>query len=455
LDLEKLNNIYFLGIGGIGMSALARYFNQKGVKVCGYDKTPTGLTAKLEEEGIEIHFDDDIRKIPANPGLVVYTPAIPSDLAELIYLRNSGVRIRKRAEILGLLSRQKKTIAVSGTHGKTTISTMIAHLMTQSVKGCNAFLGGISKNYNTNFLSSSKSEWLVVEADEYDKSFLQLEPEIAVITAADADHLDIYGDINTMKATYKLFAGQVKPGGKLLIKKGIGLNLERLKNATLSEYSLDEKADYYAGNIRSKDLGFIFDFFAPGQTITDVELRLPGLINLENAVAALSVAVMAGLKEEEIKAALPGFTGNERRFDIQFRSKNRVYIDDYAHHPEELKGVISSVRNLFPGKKILGIFQPHLYSRTKDFADGFAKSLAMLDSVILLPVYPAREKPIAGVDSAMILRRMISDSKQLCNKDDIPLVLLDKDFDILLTLGAGDIDQLVNPIKSFLNEIRC
>jgi UDP-N-acetylmuramate--alanine ligase len=276
-----------------------------------------------------------------------------------------------------------------------------------------------------------------------------------VITAADADHLDIYGDINTMKATYRLFAGQVKPGGKLLIKKGIGLNLERLKNATLSEYSLDEKADYYAGNIRSKDLGFIFDFFAPGQTITDVELRLPGLINLENAVAALSVAVMAGLKEEELTAALPGFTGNERRFDIQFRSKNRVYIDDYAHHPEELKGVISSVRNLFPGKKILGIFQPHLYSRTKDFADGFAKSLAMLDSVILLPVYPAREKPIAGVDSAMILRRMISDSKQLCNKDDIPLVLLDKDFDILLTLGAGDIDQLVNPIKSFLNEIRC
>jgi len=454
LNLKNLHTIYFLGIGGIQMSALARYFKKQGNKVSGYDKTPTALTRKLQEEEIDIHFDDDISKITANPDLVIYTPAIPPDLKEFQFLKDSGVVIKKRSEILGILSRDKRTIAVAGTHGKTTISTMIAHLMYGSEAGCNAFLGGISKNYNTNLLTSETSNWLVVEADEYDKSFLQLEPEIAVITAADADHLDIYGDIGELKATYLLFAGKVRQGGKLLVKKGVDLNLSSLKNRPVLQYSLYEETDFYAVNIRDRDLGYVFDFIAPGKVIHDVELRLPGYINLENSIAALAVADMAGMKDSYLRDALPEFMGNDRRFDIQIRTDKLIYIDDYAHHPEEIKGVVGSVRSRFPEKKILGIFQPHLYTRTRDFADEFAKSLGMLDSVILLPIYPAREKPIPGVTSELILNKILSDDKQICEKQDVVKVLPNMDFDIVMTLGAGDIDQLVSPIKTILNKTR-
>lgn len=454
MDLKKIHSVYFLGIGGIGMSALARYFKDKGVKVSGYDKTPTSLTNKLVNEGMEIHYDDNINKIPIDLDLVIYTPAIPKYLHEFVFLLNSGVTVKKRSEVLGMLTREKRTIAVAGTHGKTTISTLIAHLLKQSGAGCTAFLGGISKNYHSNLLNSENSRWMVVEADEYDRSFLQLQPEFAVITATDADHLDIYGNIGNLKAAYLQFAGNIKTEGTLLIKKGVDLQLNNLKGTRVLQYSLSDGADFYARNVRTHDIGYIFDFISPEYSISDIELRIPGLINVENAVAALSIAIIAGLKESELKAALPLFTGIERRFDIQFRSKDRIYIDDYAHHPEEIRGVVTSVKTMFPGKKITGIFQPHLYSRTRDLADEFARSLELLDEIILLPIYPAREKPIEGVNSDMILKKIAHQAKSVCKKDEVINVISNKDIDVLMTLGAGDIDQLVIPIRDYFIETR-
>ncbi len=454
MDLKKIHSIYLLGIGGIGMSALARYFKGQGMKVSGYDRTPTILTSKLENEGMEIHYDDNINKIPGSLDLVIYTPAIPKYLHEFVFLLNSGVTVKKRSEVLGILTRDKRTIAVGGTHGKTTISTLTAHLLRQSGVGCTAFLGGISKNYHSNLLTSDKSDWMVVEADEYDKSFLQLQPELAVITATDADHLDIYGNIGNMKAAYQQFAGNIKTDGILLIKKGVDLHLNNLKGTRVLQYSLNYKADFYAGNVRNHDIGYIFDFITPEQTINDLELRLPGMINVENAVAALTMATLAGLRDAELKAALPLFTGIERRFDIQFRSKDMIYIDDYAHHPEEIKGVVASVKNMFPGKKITGIFQPHLYSRTRDLANEFAQSLELLDEIILLPIYPAREKPIEGVNSEMILSKILHRKTSVCTREEVINVISHKDFDILMTMGAGDIDQLVNQIRDYFIKTR-
>ena len=437
------------------MSALARYFKQKGINVSGYDKTSTILTGQLQAEGIDIHFEDDVNKIPDNIDLIIYTPAIPNDLNEFRYLTESlrkkaGLSIKKRSEILGMLSREKSTITIAGTHGKTTISTLVAFLLKQSAVDCTAFLGGISKNFESNLVTSDKSDWLVVEADEFDKSFLQLHPSIEVITSVDADHLDIYGDIENLKNTFREFAGQIRVGGTIIRKKGIDLNFDDLPDCRIFEYALDTKADFYAKNIVLEKEQYKFDIVTPDKIIKDIKLGIPGLINVENAVAAIAVAWLSDVTENEIKQALPNFSGIKRRFDYQVNNDKIVYIDDYAHHPEEISGFVSSVKKMYPGKKVLGIFQPHLYSRTRDFAKEFAISLELLDDIILLPVYPAREKPIEGIDSGIIYDKIRKSKKTLSSKEDLIKNIEKKEFDILLTLGAGDIDKMVQPIKEYL-----
>ena len=451
MNLNNLHKIYLLGIGGIGMSALARYFYAKGVKVSGYDKTQTTLTKQLQSEGIDIHFDDNPENIPENIDLIIYTPAIPENLKEFIYLKKTGIPIKKRSEVLGILSGEKKTIAVAGTHGKTTVSTLIAFLLKNSDTDCTAFLGGIAKNYDTNILISEKSDWIVIEADEYDRSFLQLKPAIGVITSVDADHLDIYESFDNLKNSFVSFANQIQKNGTLIFKKEINLNLDKLHNRKIFSYSLkDTSADFHTQNLRFTDGLYIFDFVTPENSIKNIVLGIPGLINVENAVVAIASAYLAGVTETEIKAALPVFSGIKRRFDFQIKSNELIYIDDYAHHPEEIKGMVSSVKEMYPGKKILGIFQPHLYSRTKDFANEFAQSLELLDEIILIPIYPARETPIKGVSSEMILNRISKTEKQVCTKENLINIIAEKEFDILLTLGAGDIDQLVKPIKNYM-----
>ncbi|MCD4682827.1 MAG: UDP-N-acetylmuramate--L-alanine ligase, partial [Bacteroidales bacterium] len=349
---------------------------------------------------------------------------------------------------------EKQTIAVAGTHGKTTVTTLIAHLLTQSKIGCSAFLGGISKNYDANLLTSDSSDWMVVEADEYDRSFLNLYPKIGIITSLDADHLDIYGDFENLKSSFRQFAEQIKNDGLLIIKKRIELNPDQSTGLKIYKYSINEKADFYTENIRLKGDKYIFDLITPENQISGLELGIPGLINVENAVAALAAAYLTGAEEHELKSALSLFTGIHRRFDYKIKTEDLIYIDDYAHHPEELKGIINSVREIYPEKTILGIFQPHLYSRTRDFTDEFAKSLDLLDEVILLPIYPAREKPIEGVNSELILNKISKQKKTLCSKEELIHKIAAKKFDILLTLGAGDIDQLVQPIQNYFTETR-
>ncbi len=432
------------------MSALARYFNHLGIQVSGYDKTETPLTYQLQKEGIQVHFSDDPGQIPESIDLVIYTPAVPEDLNEFVYLRNSGLPIKKRAEVLGDLSRLNKTIAVSGTHGKTTVSTMIAHILFNSSVGCSAFLGGLSKNYNSNFLVSDQSDLVVVEADEFDKSFLQLEPEVTVITSMDADHLDIYIDHNNLKSTFGKFVRQIKPGGTLLLKHGVELEFQR-DDIDIYRYSLDQESDYFASNIRFEDGQYVFDLSTPQLLIEDLKLEMPGLINVENAVAATAVSLITGAHIEELRNSLAEFSGIKRRFDVQINSQQLVYIDDYAHHPEEIRKFVGSVKAMFPGKVILGIFQPHLYSRTKDFAEEFAKSLDMLDETILLPIYPAREKALPGIGIEIILDKMKAKNKSVSTKKELLKLLETKKFDVILTLGAGDIDQMVTPLKEFLD----
>jgi UDP-N-acetylmuramate--alanine ligase len=450
LDLKNIHSIYFLGIGGIGMSALARYFKLQGVKVNGYDKTPTTLTQQLQAEGMNIHFDDDIAKIPFDIDLVVYTPAVPKDLKEYQHLLNSGILIKKRAEVLGDLTKDKKTIAVAGTHGKTTVSALIAHLLTHSGIGCSAFMGGISKNYHTNLLTSEKSEWMVVEADEYDKSFLQLHPDIGIITSADADHMDIYGSLENLRTTFRQFASNIKKEGILILKYGVDLDLDTITKDKVVIYSKTANSGYHAENIRFENEKYIFDYITPEKKITNIKSGLPGEINVENAVAALTAAHLAGVSDEALKSGLLTFSGMERRFDVQIKTDKIIYIDDYAHHPEEIKATVSSVRKMYPDKKITGIFQPHLFTRTRDFADEFARSLELLDEIILLPIYPAREKPIKGVNSEMLLVRIQKDKKEICQKEMIVNLIGQKKIEVLLTLGAGDIDQLVTPIRDYL-----
>ncbi|MDR1527092.1 MAG: UDP-N-acetylmuramate--L-alanine ligase [Dysgonamonadaceae bacterium] len=449
---------YFIGIGGIGMSAIARFYKHEGYEVAGYDKTPSDLTDELQNEGINIHFDDCVAAIPEqfrnNETLVIYTPAIPDNSLELNYFRDTGNTPVKRSAVLGMIAKDKKVLAVAGTHGKTTTSTLLAHLMTVASNGCTAFLGGVSKNYNSNLLLS-KSEWLVAEADEYDRSFLRLYPHIAIVTAADADHLDIYGTEKEMKNAFGDFVSQIDSDGVLILKKGTKIPLDKIRCKTYS-YSYDNKeADFYAFNIfpykDATTTKFLkFDVHTPAGTIDNCTLQLPGWVNIENAVAAVAAAILAGADKNRIKNALETFSGVKRRFDIQINTPELTYIDDYAHHPEELRAAITSVRQMFPGRKILGVFQPHLYTRTRDFADGFADSLSLLDELILLDIYPARELPIEGVTSGIIFDKVRIENKLMRTRDELMNLLKNRDIDVLITLGAGDIDRFVEPITKLL-----
>ena len=455
MRFENLKMVYFIGIGGIGMSALARYFHALGKNVSGYDKTPTSLTDELIREGIAVHFEDVPEKIMQldvhkEDCLVVYTPAVPKDHGELNYFIQHGYAVLKRAQVLGLITENHFTIAVAGTHGKTTTSSMIAHILKASGINCIAFLGGISNNYGSNLLlpdKTSDKSIVIAEADEYDRSFLALHPDIAVITSMDADHLDIYGDKNYMEDSYRLFAQQVKGNGVLISKSGLPIGKI---NAAQKTYALAGDADYIASAIQIKNHRYYFNWHNHVGSIENLFTLMPGRHNVENIIAAIAVARQVGIPEEKIAAAVQSYSGVRRRFDYRIQSEDLVFIDDYAHHPEELRACISSVRELYPGKKITGIFQPHLFTRTRDFADGFAKSLSLLDELILLDIYPARELPLAGVTSKMILDRVTIPNKTLCRKEEVTEELNARKIEVLLTLGAGDIDQLVEPVKYFL-----
>lgn len=452
MDIKAIHNVYFIGIGGIGMSAIARFFNTLGKNVAGYDKVSKPLTNDLVEEGINIHFNDSIENILSEyknkkNTLIVYTPAIPKDNKELNFFIENGFEIKKRSEVLGMLSQEKRCLAVAGTHGKTTITTMLSHLMKQSRMGCNAFLGGISKNYNTNYLVDKDSKYVVVEADEFDRSFMQLSPQKAVITSVDADHLDIYAGEEDIKDTFKQFVGRINSGGKLLMKKGLDFDLPERNDIEIYTYSLNQDTDFRAEDIRIENGLYVFNFIGVKGKISNLKLGLPGLINVENAIAAIGMATLSGVHNDEIFNSLQKFKGIQRRFDYQIQRDDFVYIDDYAHHPEELKASISSIKELFKGRKVTGIFQPHLYTRTRDFADGFAKSLDLLDEIILLDIYPAREEPIPGISSEIILEKIGNKNKTLCSKNELLELLENKNPEVLVTLGAGDIDELVEPIK--------
>ncbi len=448
---EKLHTVYFLGIGGIGMSALARYLHAAGVSVSGYDKTKTPLTMELEKEGIKIHYEDTPELIDNSPELVVYTPAIPSDLNELLRVRELALPLMKRSELLEVITNDHQTLAVAGTHGKTTVSTMLAHVMYSSPVGCTAFLGGIAKNYNSNLLLNTRSKFMVAEADEFDRSFLRLHPALAIITSADADHLDIYKEHKNLLDSFNSFASNVVAGGIVLIKKGIGLTLNSTGSTRQYTYSLNDEADFQVRDLTLANGQYSFTLATPNGEIKGFNPSLPGLFNVENAVAAAAAAWLSGISPDHIVHAINTFTGVRRRFDHRIVKNDLLYIDDYAHHPEELKACITSVRKLYPQRKITGIFQPHLYTRTRDFADGFAESLALLDELILLDIYPAREKPIEGVTSGMLLDITAVKDKKLLSKEATIQYLQSHKPDILLTLGAGDIDQLVPIIERILS----
>ncbi|MEZ5103376.1 MAG: UDP-N-acetylmuramate--L-alanine ligase [Draconibacterium sp.] len=455
-NLQNIKNVYFLGIGGIGMSALARYFKFTGRNVAGYDRTPTTLTKTLQEEGIDVHFVDDIRNIPKNwnPAntLAVFTPALPDDHQELSWFREKPIGLLKRAKVLGLICNEKNGIAISGTHGKTTVSTMTATILNNTDVGCGAFLGGISKNFGSNLLlPKDESPWIVAEADEFDRSFLHLEPLLALVTSIDADHLDIYGDKGKIVDAFEKFISQIKPGGKLVIKKGVELNLQKTK-AEVYTYSLKDDTDFATRNLRLNTAGgfYEFDLKTPDGIIANFKMNYPGLVNVENAVAASSLAFLAGVDFDHIKKGIEDYQGVVRRFDIRFKNEKYIYIDDYAHHPEELKAIISSVKAMYQGRKITGIFQPHLYSRTRDFAAEFAASLDLLDEAVLIPLYPAREEPIKGVSSEIILNNMKLENKFLAEKSEVLELLKKHETDVVLTMGAGDIDGMAGDIIEIL-----
>ena len=451
-----MRRVYLIGIGGIGMSALARYYHHEGSVVAGYDKTPSRITAELEKEGISIHFEDNLNQIPEifkveiEKTLVIYTPAVPSDMGELCWFREKGYRLIKRSLALGEVASSKRTLAVAGTHGKTSTSTLLAHIMTSSGKGCTAFLGGISKNYHTNLLLS-KSEYLVAEADEFDRSFLQLWPDTAIITSTDADHLDIYTNHQNIKDAFYDFASQVKQGGDLIVKTSIELKAKLSENVTVYRYSFNEGGDFCAENITPLDGGyFSFTLKYPKGRIENCRVGIPGWVNVENGIAAAAAALLNGVDEEMVRAALASFQGVERRFDIHINTPKISYIDDYAHHPKEITAAISSIREIFPGRRLTGIFQPHLYSRTRDFAEDFAKSLDMLDELLLMDIYPARELPIEGITSETIFNKMELLNKRLVTKESILNNIESIDPEILITFGAGDIDRFIEPIKELL-----
>lgn len=460
LKLKKLkpkneNKYFFLGIGGIGMSALARFYKNEGAEVGGYDLTPSKLTQTLEEEGIEIHYKDNVSLIPVkymNPTLteIIQTAAIPDDNKELNFFKAGGFKVIKRSIALKELTAKKKAICVAGTHGKTTVSTIVAHLFKQSKIGTNAFLGGISNNYQSNLLVDKESPFVVIEADEYDRSFHQLSPQSAIITNTDADHLDIYGSKEELLKAFSEFTALIQDGGFLVKRKGIDLVADTKDSVSVFEYAINEKADFYGENIRIEDEKLRFDFRSIKGDIKDLELGVPIPINVENAVAAIAIGLLNGIEIEEIPAAINSFSGIKRRFDLKYQDEKIRFIDDYAHHPVELEASISSVKELYPGKKICAIFQPHLFSRTKDFAADFGKSLSKLDSLILLDIYPARELPIKGVDAGLIYKYVDCKEKTLCKKGAIISKLEKTSFDILLTLGAGDINKEIPKIVAYL-----
>ena len=447
--LKTLNSIYFIGIGGIGMSALARFFKKRGAKVAGYDKTETDLTKNLVKEGIAVHYEEDVEQIPKDLDLVVWTPAIPAEHKELQWFRANGFELKKRAEVLGMISKSHRLVGIAGTHGKTTTSCMTTHFLQFGGVDCSAFLGGIAVNYKNNYIEG-ESDWVVAEADEYDRSFLQLYPEIAVLNAIDPDHLDIYGSAEEVKRTYEQYARQLQKDGLLLYKTGLDLEnvAEELRKSDrrVATFGIDS-GDYQASNLRVENGYQVFDFSWGNEKLKGVKLRFAGRHNVENASAALAVAINCGVPKNKLKRAVSTFKGVKRRFEYIIRRPELVFINDYAHHPEELKAVISAVQNFYSDKKITGVFQPHLFSRTRDFSTEFAQALDLLDECVLLDIYPAREKPIEGITSETISKQMKLKNKQLASKNTLISLLKNRKIEVLLTMGAGDIDDLVKPIS--------
>ncbi|MCH3923981.1 MAG: UDP-N-acetylmuramate--L-alanine ligase [Bacteroidales bacterium] len=443
---------YFLGIGGIGMSAIARYLNVLGNNIYGYDRTQTELTKELEQEGMKINYEDDIDNIPQGIDLVIYTPAIPQDSKQLNYFKDNNIAMEKRSVALGNITKDKKTIAISGTHGKTTISGMISHILNNSSIGCSAFLGGISKNINSNMIYNNNSEYVVVEADEYDRSFLQLNPYISVVTAIDPDHLDIYHTYDNLHKAFEEFVSKTNINGYTFIKRNVKID-EKYINCQPEFYSFDDiEANYYAWNIRISNGSYYFDFITPQKVYYDIKMIYPGIHNIENAVVAMTVALKIGVKENEIRKGIETFSGMKRRLDFHIRTKDRIFVDDYAHHPQEISTTIESLRQMYPERHLTGIFQPHLYTRTRDLADDFGKALEKLDTIILLPIYPAREEPIPGIRSELILHKINKMDKYCVTKEQLFPLLEALNPDFLITFGAGDIDKLVEPIENLLNE---
>lgn len=458
VDIKDISKVYFLGIGGIGMSALARYFRFHGKTVSGYDKTETPLTKQLVSEGIPVHYDDNLELAPKDAELIVYTPAIPKGHTEFMYYQQHNYPMLKRSEVLGAITRSSFNICVAGTHGKTTITTMVAHILRHSEYGCNAFLGGIAVNYNSNYWSNER-DTCVVEADEYDRSFLRLTPDVAVISAMDPDHLDIYGTTAAMEEAFIEFAGKIKPGGVLISKWGLPRGKDLKAPNQLTYHLNNTQADIYAGNIQMQQGTYVFDVQVNNRKLTNVVLNMGGLHNIENVIAAIAIAHRLGITDEKIKAAVEAFRGVKRRFEYVIKDKRITFVDDYAHHPEELRALITGAKGLFGNMKCTVLFQPHLFTRTRDLAAGFAEVLDLADEVVLLPIYPARELPIPGVTSDMILEKMKSDHKQVLNKEQLLQWVKEKAADpitqsglgwLLITAGAGDIDTLVQPIKQII-----
>ena len=454
-----IKSVYFVGAGGIGMSALIRYFLSRGINVGGYDKTPSQLTNKLIEEGADIHFEDNVNLIKPEflekeTTLVVYTPAIPEDHTELSFFRNNGFDVQKRAQVLGHITRQLKGLCVAGTHGKTTTSSMLAHIMNQSHVGCNAFLGGITKNYGTNYILSNDSEYVVVEADEFDRSFHALSPYMAVVTSTDPDHLDIYGTKEKYLESFSIFTSLIQPGGALVVHTGLEFMPDVKEGVKVYTYSRNE-GDFHAKNIRIGGGEIIFDLVSPIQDINDISLGVPVTINIDNGIAAMAIAQLNGVIPEEIKKAMSSFNGVDRRFDFKIKTPQVVFLSDYAHHPSEIEQAVNSIRQLYQDKKIAAVFQPHLYSRTKDFYKDFADSLSLLDTVYLCDIYPARELPIEGVTSKLIYDNLRPGmEKFLIHKEQVVEAISKGDFDVLVSLGAGDIDDYVPQIEQALREAR-
>lgn len=457
MEINNIKAVYFIGIGGIGMSAIARYFLNKGIVVGGYDRTPSELTRKLEEEGAFIHYEENIELIPQackdkESALIIYTPAIPTSHKELIYFKEHQFDLQKRAQVLGTLTRAHKGLCVAGTHGKTTTTSMAAHILHNSHVDCNAFLGGITKNYGTNYILSSKSDYVVIEADEFDRSFHWLTPYASVITATDPDHLDIYGTKEAYLESFSKYSSLIQPGGYLVLHKDLEMEARVQENVTVYSYSRHE-GDFHAEHIRIGNGEIFFDLVSPFENIKDIQLGVPVSINIENSIGAIALAQIAGATAQEIKTAMASFRGVDRRFDFKIKNDRIVFLTDYAHHPEEIRQSIRSIKELYADKKITAIFQPHLYSRTRDFFKEFAEGLSLANDVILLDIYPAREAPIPGVTSKLIYDNLAPDvTKRMCTKDELLDLIQNSDFDVLIALGAGDIENYAPQIAEILKD---